>query len=259
MKQETGIDSLSRIHEDESESLLHSLVHLLGLTPNEARAYVHLLGRDPITPSALSRITKIHRSRIYDNLKGLESKGLILKADMNPLRYEAVSPELAVARIVEQLNRSHTQRVYQISALSLALQSLHDKTRPLPERSTTRLIPLGEVVTELAKILEKAKFRVWVTKRALGGVVDWYLLRPQLDQLVSLNADIRFISDTVFPLPYGTKLLFDVPLSFALVDDVVINFLFSSSTETGQVILSENKEYVEFFAQIFEELWAATE
>jgi hypothetical protein len=48
-----------------------------------------------------------------------------------------------------------------------------------------------------------------------------------------------------------------VPLSFALVDDVVMNFLFSSSAETGQVILSENKEYVEFFARIFSELWSA--
>jgi sugar-specific transcriptional regulator TrmB len=259
MKQETGIDALSRIHEDESEALHHDLVHVLGLTPNEARAYVHLLGRDPITPSALSRITKIHRSRIYDNLKGLESKGLILKTDMNPLRYEAVSPEFAVAKIVEQLNRSHTQRVYQISSLTFALQSLYDKTRPLAEKSTTKLIPLEEVVTELSKLLEEAKSRVWVSKRALGGVVDWYLLRPQLEQLVSLNADIRFISDTAFPLPYGTKLLSDVPLSFALVDDAVMTFLFSSSTETGQVILSENKEYVEFFAQIFSDLWSAAE
>ncbi|NHI89401.1 MAG: TrmB family transcriptional regulator [Candidatus Thorarchaeota archaeon] len=259
MKQEPSIDALSRIHENDSETLHHDLVHVLGLTPNEARAYVHLLGRAPITPGALSQITKIHRSRIYDNLKGLESKGLILKTDMSPLRYEAVSPELAVAKIVEQLNRSHTQRVYQISALSLALQSLHDKTRPLTERSTTKLIPLEGVVTELSKLLEKAKSRVWVSKRALGGVVDWYLLRPQLEQLVSLNADIRFISDTAFPLPFGTKLLSDVPLSFALVDDAVMTFLFSSSTETDQVILSENKEYVDFFAQIFSDLWSAAE
>ena len=257
MKQETGIDALSRIQEDESESLLHNLVHILGLTPNEARAYVHLLGRAPITPSTLSRITKIHRSRIYDNLKGLESKGLILKTAMTPLSYEAVSPELAVAKIVERLNRSHTQRVYQISALSFTLQSLYDKTQPLPEQSTTKLIPLEEVVTELSKLLDEAKFRVWVSKRALGGVVDWYLLRSKLDQLVSSKADIRFISDTAFPLPYGTRLHSDVPLSFALVDDVVMNFLFSSSAETGQVILSENKEYVEFFARIFSELWSA--
>jgi sugar-specific transcriptional regulator TrmB len=259
MKQETGIDALSRMHEDESETLHHDLVHVLGLTPNEARAYFHILGRNPITPSALSRITGIHRSRIYDNLKGLESKGLILKTDMDPLRYEAVSPELAVTKIVEKLNRSHTQRVYQISALSFSLQSLHDKVQPRPDRPTTKLIPVGEVVTELSRLLEGAKVRVWVAKRTLGGVVDWYNLRPQLDRLVSSNADIRFISDTEFPLPYGRRLLSDVPLSFALVDDVVMTFLFSSPAETGQVILSENKQYVEFFTQIFSDLWSAAE
>jgi sugar-specific transcriptional regulator TrmB len=259
MKQEPSIDALSQIHEDESEALHHDLVHILGLTPNEARAYVHLLGQSAITPSALSHITGIHRSRIYDNLKGLETKGLISKANDNPLRYEAISPEIAVAGIVELLNKSHTQRVYQISALSLTLQSLHDRTQSRPERPTTKLLSIKEVVSELSKLLEEAKVRVWVAKRALGGVVDWYILRGQLDRLISSNTDIRFISDTAFPLPYETRLLPEVPLSFALVDDVVMTFLFSSPSEPGQAILSRNKQYVEFFVQVFSELWSATE
>lgn len=259
MNQKSNISITLSDENDEFETLHSELVHLLGLTSNEAKAYIHLLSNDTITPSLLSKITGIHRSRIYDNLKGLESKGLISKANLEPLSYRIVPPELAITQFLEQLNKSHASRVFQISALSISLQSLHNQIHTQFEQPTTKLIPLKDVITELSELIEDAKIRVWVSKRTLGGVVDWYVLRSQLDQLVSSNVDIKFISDTSIQLPYVSRLLSEVPLSFALVDNAVMTFLFSSSLEVDQVIVSRNKQYVEFFTKLFSELWSATE
>lgn len=77
----------------------------LGLTRDEARAYLSLLARGRMTAREISLSTGITRGRIYDVLRGLLVKGAALEA-MGRLRsFQAVPPSVAVANLLESRRR----------------------------------------------------------------------------------------------------------------------------------------------------------
>ena len=49
----------------------------LGLTTNEAKAYIQLLKTGPVTAGNLAKKTDIHRSRVYEALERMVNKGII--------------------------------------------------------------------------------------------------------------------------------------------------------------------------------------
>jgi sugar-specific transcriptional regulator TrmB len=80
----------------------------LGLTTYEARAYTTLVRRDSFTAAQVSRQAGLPRQRIYDVLGSLVQKGLASSRPGHVVKYAAVSPEQAIARLVA-LRRSELQ------------------------------------------------------------------------------------------------------------------------------------------------------
>lgn len=81
---------------------LDSLLTKLGLTTDETRAYLALLERGQLTASQLAQATTISRGRIYDVVRGLLGKGVALEAVAKIRAFEAVTPEVAVANLLER-------------------------------------------------------------------------------------------------------------------------------------------------------------
>lgn len=238
--------------EDDLQSKLSSI---FGLTSNEARLYITMLQDEYFTASELSERSGIHRSRIYDNLRGLEAKKLIFCADQNPLRFRLIPPQAAVTHITEKLISEHQNQLHEIAELGFLLENEIQK-RTNRESLRPRVLPLQEAISELKSLLESTKRRVWVTKRTSGGVVDWFALRAELGKLLTKGIDIRFLSDKAIGFPFDLKINHDVSLSFSLIDDTVIEFLLPSIEDNeGQIFITQNPEYVEFFEKTFLRWW----
>jgi sugar-specific transcriptional regulator TrmB len=62
----------------------------LGFSQYGARAYVGLLGREPLTGYVLSNVTGIPQPKVYETLRRLTAKGVVAAVDGEPARFVAV-------------------------------------------------------------------------------------------------------------------------------------------------------------------------
>jgi sugar-specific transcriptional regulator TrmB len=232
------------------------LSRLLGLTQNEARIYCAMFEGISFSPVELSHLTSIHRSRIYDNLRGLEAKKLIEQTSFDPLRYCVVPPKVAMALICEALEDEYKTHIQEILALGQKLDAIHMNRSTHKTSSEIRTCGLDESISTLSELLETAKERVWVSKHTSGGIVDWFVLRTHLNRLLQLGVDIRFLSDRSVRVGYNTRILQKVSLSYALIDKVSVTFFLSKSSEDeGSLMISTNPDYVDFLEDIFLADW----
>src|SRR5438270_8977051 len=93
-----------------------------GLTTYEVRAYVALLGRGSFTAADVARLAGLPRQRIYDVLGALAERGLATVRQGSVLKYAAVEPGAALARLLElqrdQLRTLEAQATLLTDALS---------------------------------------------------------------------------------------------------------------------------------------------
>lgn len=89
------------------------LLRQVGLSQYEAEAYTSLLREGPVTGYELGKRSKVALPRIYDVLKRLQTRGLVLVQPGDPPRYLAEDPNLFLRRLranlTEQLNALETQ------------------------------------------------------------------------------------------------------------------------------------------------------
>jgi sugar-specific transcriptional regulator TrmB len=69
----------------------------LGLSQSEIAAYVTLLGRHPVNGSQLSRLSGVPRSRIYEVLRGMQRKGMVVESGDG--LYAPLPPEELLKRL----------------------------------------------------------------------------------------------------------------------------------------------------------------
>jgi sugar-specific transcriptional regulator TrmB len=79
----------------------------LGFSHYEARAYVGLLGREPMTGYALSNLTGIPQPKVYETLRRLARTGAAIQVAGEPARFVALPPQ----RLLEQLDSQFRQRL----------------------------------------------------------------------------------------------------------------------------------------------------
>ena len=79
----------------------------LGFSHYEARAYLGLLGQDPMTGYALANLTGIPQPKVYETLRRLVHKRAVVQAGDDPARFVAVSP----AHLLENLSSDFQRRL----------------------------------------------------------------------------------------------------------------------------------------------------
>ena len=95
----------------------------IGLSPYEARAYVALLGSQPVNGYDLARASGIPTSKIYETLQRLVAKGAVLASAHEPTVYRATPPEELVAAYREETEQT-------LSSLLSALPGLASDPSP---------------------------------------------------------------------------------------------------------------------------------
>ena len=86
----------------ESKQLIDQ-VKLLGLNSYEAKIWTALLSRGVATSGELSDMAGVPRSRSYDVLESLESKGFVVMKLGKPIKYIAVPPVEVIERLKQRI------------------------------------------------------------------------------------------------------------------------------------------------------------
>ena len=82
----------------------YSSFKALGFSQYEAACYMALLGSHPENGSQLSKASGIARSRIYDVIRGLTAKGLVI--EVNAGQYAPLPPDELINRLKREFNRN---------------------------------------------------------------------------------------------------------------------------------------------------------
>ncbi len=74
----------------------------LGFSQYEARAYVGLLGAEPMTGYALANATGIPQPKVYETLRRLRARGVVAALDGEPSRFVAVPASQVLASLEDE-------------------------------------------------------------------------------------------------------------------------------------------------------------
>jgi len=124
----------------------------VGFSQYEARAYVALLRRAPVTGYELSKRSGVPRSMIYEVVGKLQDRGAAHAVPSEPVTYAPVPAGELISRLKHQANET-------FGYLEGALDSL-EQTRDVDV--IRRIRGEEQVTTELLSIVEGAKAELWL-------------------------------------------------------------------------------------------------
>ncbi len=99
----------------------------LGLTENEAKAYVGLVSLGEATAREVHELTSVPRAKIYEVLKVLAKKGYLEVRQGSPTYFRAVDPKQVVGKIKDEFINCVIETLDQLNELSYELP----KTSPV--------------------------------------------------------------------------------------------------------------------------------
>lgn len=136
----------------------------IGLNKYERNLWVALLSRGASTAGELSDISNVPRSRCYDVLESLASRGFVLIQPGKPLKYVAIQPKEAMERAKKKIQENAMETSQKIDRLVKSdaikeLEKLHkDNIKTIkPENLTGALKGRYAVLQQTETMLKGAK------------------------------------------------------------------------------------------------------
>ncbi|MEM3754925.1 MAG: helix-turn-helix domain-containing protein, partial [Candidatus Bathyarchaeia archaeon] len=136
--------------------LTNQLIHILqelGLATNEAKVYITLLTIGASSATEISRSSGIPQPRIYDIMSKLEERGFIEVLHYGKRRkYQAVNPELALNRLIENYSIARNSFLKNLKELQIG---------KVMEPSVVWIINgRGNIITKMIEMINNAKYEV---------------------------------------------------------------------------------------------------
>jgi sugar-specific transcriptional regulator TrmB len=226
-----------------------SLVQL-GLTEREADAYIAVSTFEETTATQLAKLTKEHRTNIYDSLEELIKKGLVVYTVRNGVRYyKLADPEKLVDYVHEK------EKIAEMILPQLKSRMQRREEKPLVEiyEGTEGLKSM------LTKILREGKMLY-----GIGASEEWEKRIPiQLKQYMKERERRKIFAKLLYTR--GTKTIsspmneirflpteFSQPSTIAIFGNYVAIFMWS---EPLVIILTKSEQLSKSFRKYFEFLW----
>ena len=130
------------------------LLQQLGLGEYEARAYVSLVGRDPLNGYELAKVSGLPRSNVYGILQKLEDRGAVVRMDTaSGARYTAVAPAELTRRLGTRFQET----------LRAAEAALQDMAHPAPEQHVWTVQGYEVLLDHARSVADAARQELLVT------------------------------------------------------------------------------------------------
>jgi len=113
--------------------LLQNTLQKIGLNDKEIKVYLSLLKNGKLTPSALSKMTKINRATVYNIAQSLQSKGIIAEDISGKVLHFYPLPPKNLEQIIERPKRELEAKELLIKKAINDLSLINaDKNYPVP-------------------------------------------------------------------------------------------------------------------------------
>jgi HTH-type transcriptional regulator, sugar sensing transcriptional regulator len=150
---------------------LERKLHALGLTGNEAKIYLNMLGRPMFKASEVALVAGVPRPKVYEALTNLVNKGFCFEVAGTVAQFKAVSPNEALPAYQNMLEHEMEQtmfrRRHEVTHLVEELTPLHEAGQT--ETGTLRYIDIlyeRKRITQVANnLLAEAKETILIFEK----------------------------------------------------------------------------------------------
>ena len=258
-----------------AEKTIHYLQKILGLTQNEAKTYAALLEHPKADVSSLSKITRLPRSRIYEMLAKLSSKGLLEKK-IGSATYKIIPPREAFQKIAENLEKECKKKIQAIHEFSNFMQETWNKQLRQEISLGVEIITFEDIEPIFLEDLRNTQKLVLIAASSETPSINWrksgeILLRTHHTQktvryLTSsrelanriLSALTRFTNNkqqVPIDVRYNTQLY----TSFVILDKILFLFFFGNDPTEVQVMRTSSEHLYKSMTWMYNTLWESAE
>ena len=121
------------------EDLIEKLKDI-GLSGNEAKVYITLVKKFPLTGYEISKMANIQQARAYDALKSLEARQIVIPSNTKPVSYTPIKPKELTKRFKRKLNST--------------IDYLEKRLPEIKENSIEPIVPISGNANAHEKIIE---------------------------------------------------------------------------------------------------------
>ena len=152
----------------------------LGFSTYEARAYIGLLQENPVNGYRLSKITGIPRSRVYETLERLTSKGYAVSYEADPVEYAPLGVNELQDKLQEQFDHKLATFETEIERLGAMNQS----------ETLWNLRGQEAIMNRVRRMIAKAEKTVYL----VAWAESLHLLKEELETAVNRGIHVIIIS-----------------------------------------------------------------
>jgi len=229
---------------------MKELLVQLGLTEREADAYVALTSFEEATALQIAKLTKEHRTNIYDSLENLIKKGLITYSLKGKVKYYKISDSSKIADFISQKEEIAKQVTKEIEI----------KLKKRQEKPSVEVYEGQEGFKSLLlKMLKEGK-----TIYGLGASEEWNKRFPmemihymKEREKRKIKAKLLYVKGTKPIISSVNEIRFlpvefKQPSSMAIFGEYVVIFMW---TEPTLATLTKSRELSNSFRNYFGVLW----
>ena len=226
----------------------------IGLTRNEARVYLELLGMGTSLAREISTITNMHRTSVYNCLQRLHKKGLVLVSTQHDKTYfEAVDPSKLMSLLKER-----EERLNNILPELMKLKETKNRTQHEVQYFKGKQ-GLKSIFDEIINLGED--YLGWGPERKIESILKYYFMHyVTARKEKKINAKLIYFEDSrgldytknpLVKIRYISKLFYEPTVHRVYGDNVAIILL----EEDPLCILIRNKAIAESYRKHFNILW----
>jgi sugar-specific transcriptional regulator TrmB len=252
------------------ESTTETLTEL-GLTLNQARIYVALLGSERLlTAKEISKITSITRQDVYRIMPTLQNIGLVEKSITAPTMFKPTPLKLGVSILMENKMQQYNELINKANKLSSKSETKNQQ--PAEENPEFILIPGNQaVIQKINNVTGNVQLSLDIVtsrKRFPRAVVEFFDSRMQSlqrgvkirvvsEKLTSINMALEEIMSIEKQAGAVTRFLSAPPPALILLIDEKEVMIITSATGTLETsaLWSTNPSLIALGKSYFENMW----
>ena len=245
----------------------------LGLTANQARAYLSLNTMGTSEAKSIIQTTKIPRQDIYRILDELFEKGLVEKFVSKPIKFRAISPTNCLKLLVQR-RKNETEKLKEEASIVFNAFNRTEKERKTGS-GTLLVSPQNQTLLKCAELIASLKKSMFVLSPP-QKLFPWIFAHQKLlKKAVRRNVMLRFITTKTegetFPEFFGhsrrgslleTRFVSQLSsLCFGVYDDrtVILALSGDNGYSESKALVSDIECLVEMAKVCFESMWMQSE
>lgn len=165
------------------------------LNQYETKVWLALLAKGSASIAEIHEISKVPRSRIYDVLKTLETKGFCIERLGRPVKYLAVKPAIVIEKLKKNVEDSSKERIEFLSKVRgtnefTELEKLYETTLNLAENIGSVVRGRTNLLTHLSNLTKNASSKIILVSTANGLDKSLSVLMPILAQKANKGVEV---------------------------------------------------------------------